>query len=290
MSVTVDRDGRIGHVRLHCPPPHHTVSLRMLRELLAAFESLESAAVIVVSGEGPSFCQGGDVAELLALAGGEGGVDAVRRAADLGHRVCRAIADSPAVTVARLHGAVAGTGLCLAAHCDLRVGADTATFRLPELALGVPPAWGGTAARLAMDIGVSRLRHLVLTCDAVDAPTALQYGLLHQVVPEDRLIRAADVLARKLARRDPGGMRVAKAMVRAMENSHRQGDLTQLDSELFAHGLVSAQERRDRRGLAGDQVPDAGQQPDVGLGDDGAHPPRRLGPVDERVAVAGQDQ
>ncbi len=288
MSVTVERDGSVGHVRLRCAPPHHTITLRMLRELLDAYESLESAAVIVLSGEGPVFCQGGDVAELLALAGG--GIEEVRRAADLGHRVCRAISGSPAVTVARLHGTVAGTGLCLAAHCDLRVSSDTATYRLPELALGVPPVWGGTAARLAMDIGVSRLRHLVLTCEALDAATALRYGLLHQVVPEDRLARAADVLARKLARRDPGGVRVAKAMLRAMENGYRQGDLTQLDSELFAHGLVSAQERRDRRGLTGDQVPDSGQQPDVGLGDVGAHAPGRLGPVDERVLVAGEDQ
>ncbi|WP_061300050.1 enoyl-CoA hydratase/isomerase family protein [Herbidospora cretacea] len=245
MTVTVERDGRVAHVRLSCPPPHHTIDLRTLGEIVTAYHTLtdpgrghEPASVIVLSGDGPSFCQGGDIGELVTLASGDDGPDDVRRAAALGHRVCRAIAESPAVTVARLHGPVAGTGVCLAAHCDLRVGADTATFRLPELALGIPPAWGGTAARLAMDIGLSRLRHLVLTCDAIDAPTALEYGLLHQVVPEEELTRATGVLARKLARRHPGGVRIAKAMLRSMENGYRQGDLTHLDSELFAHGLL----------------------------------------------------
>lgn len=211
----------------------------MLRDLAATVERLhddstdgQEVRVIVLSGQGPSFCRGADLPEMI-------GADrrAVRAAVEAGRRACRALAESPAITVAQVHGKVIGAGICLAAHCDLRVSCESGTFRLPELTIGVPALWGGAGPRLAMEVGVSRLRELVLTGDVIDAATARAYGLVHRLAPVGRLHETTTALANRLARRDPTAVRLTKTAFRAAESAYRQGDITATDAELFACAL-----------------------------------------------------
>ncbi|MCL7021208.1 enoyl-CoA hydratase/isomerase family protein, partial [Vibrio vulnificus] len=87
-------------------------------------------------------------------------------------RVCDSLASTSAVTIARVHGRAIGAGLALAVFCDLRAGADTSRFRLPELAVGLPVAWGGALPRMLQESGAARTRELILTGEGFDAATA----------------------------------------------------------------------------------------------------------------------
>lgn len=63
---------------------------------------------------------------------------------------------------------------------------------MPEVGIGLPPAWGGAMGRLVSEAGTSRIRELMLTCDAFDADTAHRIGLLHRTAPLDRLDKVID--------------------------------------------------------------------------------------------------
>ncbi len=124
----------------------------------------------MLSSRGEDFCLGADRREYQdALATDPTGAT-LRRIADKAQRLCQALENTHAVTIARLHGNVIGAGLALAAHFDLRAGADTCRFRMPEVGLGLAPAWGGGMGRLIAEAGAARIRELMLTCEDFDSP------------------------------------------------------------------------------------------------------------------------
>ncbi len=94
--------------------------------------------------------------------------------------------------------------------CDLIVASDKARFGQPEINLALIPGFGGTQ-RLPHRIGHARARQLILTGDPIDAKTALEWGLVNQVVAPDQLIETACQLAQKIASKSPLTVRQAKA-------------------------------------------------------------------------------
>ncbi|BFO17885.1 hypothetical protein SHKM778_42730 [Streptomyces sp. KM77-8] len=148
--------------------------------------------------------------------------------------MCEALTAHPAVTIARVQGRAVGAGVGLALACDLRVGADTATFRLPELALGVPPAWGGLLPRLISEVGVARVRELILTARVFDAQEALGLSVLQRVVPQEELDDAVMAWAKPVLRRSAAALRVTKAMLNSLTAATRLADTSVFDPELLA--------------------------------------------------------
>ncbi|MFF5304864.1 enoyl-CoA hydratase/isomerase family protein [Streptomyces sp. NPDC013161] len=190
----------------------------MLSELLEVLRSLEegpSVRVMILSGAGDHFCQGGDRSEFPALLKKDPSGFELRALPDRARRVCSGLSQLGLVTIARLHGDVMSAGLGLAAYCDLRVGADTCRFRMPEIGLGVPPAWGGVLPRLAEEAGQAWVRRLLLTAESFDAARAELLSILHEVVPLEDLDGAVARWAGPIARRDPTTVRITKQMLNA---------------------------------------------------------------------------
>jgi enoyl-CoA hydratase/carnithine racemase len=104
------------------------------------------------------------------------------------HEACRAIRELPVPVIARLHGAVIGAGLEIAAACDLRVAAEGTKFAMPEVKLGIPSVV--EAALLPRLMGSGRAAWLVLTGEAIDARRALEWGLIEEVGEEKNLVQA----------------------------------------------------------------------------------------------------
>ncbi|MFB7221520.1 enoyl-CoA hydratase/isomerase family protein [Streptomyces sp. NPDC056227] len=154
-----------------------------------------------------------------------------------------ALATTHAVTIARLHGGVIGAGLGLAIFCDLRVGADTFRFRMPELGLGVPPAWGGVRPRLLAESGAAKVRGLILTADTFDAVRATELSILHKAVPEDELDSIIVRWTKPLVRRSPAALRSAEVMLNAYAGAARLADASLFDAELLT-ASVAAQTAR----------------------------------------------
>ncbi|MFJ9380146.1 enoyl-CoA hydratase/isomerase family protein [Streptomyces sp. NPDC101455] len=240
-TLQVTAEGPVLNVQLARPETGNSVDGQMLTELLEVLRVLEddaSVRVMVLSGAGDHFCQGGDRSEFPALLQKDPSGSELRFVADRAQRVCSTLSQLGLVTIARLHGDVIGAGLGLAAFCDLRVGADTCRFRMPEVGLGVPPTWGGVLPRLAEEAGQSWVRRFLLTAESFDAARAEKLSILHEVVAADDLDAAVARWAEPIVRRDPATMRLTKRMLNARAGATQLVVGSCLDEELLTGAIV----------------------------------------------------
>ena len=175
--VTVARDGDRLLVTLSRPARHNALNTAM-RDALAEALSIglaDTTATVVLQGDGPSFCSGGDL-------------DQFGSAPDPATAHLIRLTRSPAALVARLgsrlearvHGACLGAGVELAAFARRVVAHPDTFFALPELALGLIPGSGGTVS-LPRRIGRHRTAWLALTGERIAAAQALGWGLVDEV-------------------------------------------------------------------------------------------------------------
>ena len=180
--VVAERDGDTLHIRFNRPQRHNAFSTdarAALLEALAVAKLDPSVAGIVLSGNGLSFCSGGDLAEFGTFADPASAHLARTRhspalaldglTARLG-RACRAV----------VHGRVLGSGLEMAAFCGWVEARDNSVLGLPELSLGLIPGAGGSVS-VTRRIGRWRTAYLVLSGRTIDADTALAWGLVDVV-------------------------------------------------------------------------------------------------------------
>jgi len=181
--VQADRDGDRLHIRFNRPQRHNAFSTDMRGALLEALEVARldpSITDVVLTGTGPSFCSGGDLAEFGTFADPASAHLARTRYSPalvldelttrLG-RNCRA----------EVHGQVLGSGLEMAAYCGWVRAHPDAVLGLPELSLGLIPGAGGTVS-ITRRIGRWRTAYLVLSGKRIDAQTALRWGLVDEVM------------------------------------------------------------------------------------------------------------
>ncbi|MGW2212031.1 enoyl-CoA hydratase/isomerase family protein [Streptomyces sp. NPDC001781] len=242
-ALRAEQDGPVLHIHLNPARQEPALSVAAIDALLALLDGLHDRPdirVIVLSAAGDDFCLGADRSEYQAALAADPTGAALRRLIDKAQRLCHALETTHAVTIARLHGSVIGAGLALAAYCDLRAGADTCRFRMPEVGLGLPPAWGGAMGRLLFEAGAARIRELMLTCDVFDAATAHRLGILHKVVPLDQLDRAVAAWTRPLLRRSPEALVLTKRMLAGHARAGRASDASLLDSHLLTARLLPA--------------------------------------------------
>jgi methylglutaconyl-CoA hydratase len=248
-TLLVALEGPILTVQLNIPETGNAISGQVLDELLIVLGAAEEdpdIRVMVLSGTGDNFCLGGDRSEFPTLLAEDPSGAALRALAIKARRVCDALATTEMVTIARLHGAVVGAGVGLAVFCDLRIGADNCRFRLPELGLGVPPAWGGILPRLLNEAGLAKVRELILTADNFDAATGHDLSILHKVVPASQLDAAVTRWTKPLVRRSPAALRTAKLMLNSYAASARLADASLFDTELLT-SAIRIQELARRR-------------------------------------------
>ena len=177
--VTVGRDGDRLLLMLARPHVHNAFDAATrdaLLDGLAVAAADPSITEVMLAGQGPSFCSGGDLDEFGT---------AIDPAAAHVLRLARSVAAAmhalaPRVTV-HVHGACIGAGIELAAFASRVVARDDATFALPEVGMGLVPGAGGTVS-ITHRIGRHRTMALALTGEAIDAPTALAWGLVDDVV------------------------------------------------------------------------------------------------------------
>ncbi|MEV7481108.1 MULTISPECIES: enoyl-CoA hydratase/isomerase family protein [Streptomyces] len=243
-AIRVEEDGPVLHVRLNPAGGADVLDVAALDALTALIDGLHERPgirVLLLSSMGEDFCLGADRDEYQEALAADPSGGALRRIGDKAQRLCQALENTHAVTIARLHGRVVGAGLALAAYCDLRAGADTCRFRMPEVGLGLPPAWGGAMGRLVSEAGVARIRELMLTCEPFDAATAHRLGLLHKVAPLDQLDRTVAAWTRPLVRRSPEALVLTKRMLTGFARADRTADVALLDSHLLTAQLHQAQ-------------------------------------------------
>lgn len=247
-TLRTHRQGPLLTVELNVPEQGNAVTDTMLDDLLTVLDDQDPAVrVLVLSAAGDDFGLGGDRGEFAEHLAHDPSGGGIRASGTKARRVCDALAGNPAVTIARVQGRAIGAGLALALACDLRVGADTAAFRLPELTLGLPTAWGGLLPRLISEAGAARVRDIILTGRVFGAAEAHTLSILQKVVPEEALDAAVTAWAKPLLRRPAPALRVTKALLNSLTASTRLADVSVLDPELMAAVLTEQRHARSVR-------------------------------------------
>jgi enoyl-CoA hydratase len=203
--VEFQREGGVARIFLNRAQKVNALDSAMLDALWEAIRKVdESVRVVVLGGHGKAFCAGADVNELQAL-----DPQTAREFIGRVHRACDAVRKLPMPVVARLHGAVIGAGLELAASCDLRIAAKGTRFAMPEVRLGIPSVV--EAALLPRLMGGGRAAWLVLTGEPIDAERALEWGLVESVA--DDVDRAVSQVLDSLVAGDAAALRAQKELL-----------------------------------------------------------------------------
>lgn len=191
-TMRCELDGPLARLRLNRPEAHNAANWAWVNDLVTATEYLKQQNeihVVIVSGEGRSFCSGLDVKE---LAHGNLSPDWFAT----WERGVIGLAELDAITIAAIQGYCLGGGLQVALACDLRIAATDAVLSIPAVREGVIAALG--PMRLARLIGAGPAKQLCLLGHRFTPAEGLALHLLSDVVPTDQLENRAVALAHEL--------------------------------------------------------------------------------------------
>lgn len=192
---------RIAHIRFTSPRRANALRQQTFEELKEIARKLHqdpNIGAIVISGEGPIFCAGGD---LRAFAAQEHLGDFVYDMATTFHASLEYFNRTDAPVIAAIEGSVGGAGVSLMAACDVAVVAENARFTMGYGAIGLTPD-GSASYYLSRSIGLRRALDLTLTNRTIDARTASDWGLVTRLVGSGQALEEAMTLAGALAARD----------------------------------------------------------------------------------------
>lgn len=202
-GLTVSADGAATVVMLDRPQRRNALTAELMTALAATMAGLDaddSVGAIVLTGRDPAFCAGLDLAELSSTAANLRVDESGRPWPPLRTPVIGAV-NGPAVT----------GGLELVLHCDFAIASERATFADTHTRIGVMPGWG-LSVLLPQAVGLRRARQMSFTGNYVTAARALEWGLVNQVVPHERLLAEAVALARDIASNDRRAVRTLRAL------------------------------------------------------------------------------
>jgi enoyl-CoA hydratase/carnithine racemase len=217
----------------------NALSTALEAELLDALldEAVRDSRCIVFVGAGKAFSAGADINEFRD----NDPASIARYYAETGD-VYEHIAALPIPTIAAIHGWCLGGGLELALAVDFRIADETATFGLPEVALGILPSSGGTH-RLVRMLGPAKAKELMLLGRRFNAEEARQLGLVTELVPAGRALERSLEVGRELADLPPLAVQTAKQAVDVMPEASREAGM--LIERLAYAALAQTPEAKD---------------------------------------------
>ena len=237
-----ERRGSIAVCRVDRPHRRNAMTPAMyfgVRYAVDHVNRTDDLAALVITGTGDIFIPGGDL-----------GGDQEDSWADLAGLLhldnvpFEALRNSAKPVVAAVNGFCAGGGLLIAMLADVAVVSSGATFQAPELLRGIADT--GYAAYLPGQIGIPRARDMLLTARVIDAPTALDWGLVTRMVEPGRELDEAVEVAAQIVRTAPKARGVVK---REINRGYERPDRMSMDESLFGpealEGFHSFKERRN---------------------------------------------
>jgi enoyl-CoA hydratase/carnithine racemase len=209
-TILLERTEEIATLTFNTPARANLLSLATLQETSQALDEIaadETVRSLIITGAGKRvFVGGADIGELQQLTA----VSARTFIRKL-HSVIESIRRLEKPVVAAVNGACLGAGLELMVGCDIAVAAHTATFGMPEIALGIPSVI--EAALLVNLLGALRTKEFLLTGDRWDARRAERNGLVNTIVPPGELHACAQALCRRINRHGPTAVALQKDLI-----------------------------------------------------------------------------
>jgi len=230
--VLYEVKGHIAVITLNRPKAKNAFSpemIRLWREYLERAKADDNARVIIVTGNGDTFCSGGDIRDMA-----EGKLkswDMKRFLWDGVHRIVLTLEDLDKPVIAAINGAAMGAGMDMAIMCDLRICSDKAKLAESYIMMGLVPGDGGAyfLPRLA---GLSKALELLFTGDVINAEEALRLGIVNRVIAHDMLMSETMDLAEKIAAKPPLAIRMMKRAVYQGLTSSLRSHLDYISSQI----------------------------------------------------------
>jgi enoyl-CoA hydratase/carnithine racemase len=226
-EILVKHDGPVTRIVLNRPEKRNPLGLEMMNEVLTTLTSLpDESNVVVVGGSGSALSAGHDLSEMV-------GADAetLDRIFSTCTEMMEAVQAIRQPVIARVHGIATAAGCQLVAACDLAIAAEGARFATPGVNIGL--FCSTPMVPLTRAIGRKRAMQMLLTGQLIDAPTALEWGLVNRVVPEEHLDAAIDEFVDAILGSSPKVVGIGK------RTFYEQVDLDQHRAYLHTKGVMT---------------------------------------------------
>ncbi|MBI2316450.1 MAG: enoyl-CoA hydratase/isomerase family protein [Betaproteobacteria bacterium] len=231
------RDG-VATITLNRPEKKNALDFPMREELARALDALskdDSVRAVILTGAGGAFCAGGDIS---TMGGSDATAEAGLKRAKSVHRWLHTLIEFDRPVIAAVDGPAFGIGFSLALASDLVLASPRARFCLSFLRIGLIPD-GGAHYTLPRVVGMQRAKELVFSARELDAATALEYGIVMEVVPGEALMERARSIASSFC----NASGVALALSKATLNRSFESDLsTILELEAASQGVAFTSE------------------------------------------------
>lgn len=195
--LTITRDNGVLTIVMDRPEALNAMDAVLHKEIAKVFYEAghdDEVRAMVLTGAGRAFSAGGDIGNMQR----QRHVDDVRRIFSEAYEILQNIINAPQPVIAAVNGPAIGLGCTLALYCDLIIASEKATFADPHVRVGLVAGDGG-AGIWPFVVGPARAKQYLLTGDPLDARTALEIGLINEVVPPEALTERAVAWARRLA-------------------------------------------------------------------------------------------
>jgi enoyl-CoA hydratase/carnithine racemase len=227
--LLVETIDSIARITLNRAQRRNALSLALMQELnecLRALGDSKDVRAVIVAGAGTAFSAGHDLSEML-----EGNLNEYRKLFDVCVEMMTTIQNIPQPLIAEVQGIATAAGCQLVATCDLAIAAEEAKFATPGVRIGLFCSTPMVA--LTRAIGRKRALEMLLTGRAIDAQTAMEWGLINRVVPAAELREETLALARQIAEASPFTLSLGK------QAFYAQIDLDQAKAYAYTKEIMS---------------------------------------------------
>jgi methylglutaconyl-CoA hydratase len=211
-TIVFSKQNKIARVVFNRPDVHNAFNSKMIGEIDDAIEKIrsdDSVRVVILTGEGKSFCAGADIKWLREIIdySYEQNLEESLQLAEVLHKIYTL----PKPTIAMVNGAAIGGGNGFLSACDISVASEEAKFGLSEVKIGLVPA--AISPYVMRRIGESKAREYFLTGKRISAQKALEIGLVNEVVPSDKLEDTVQDIASLLLTSGPEAIAACKELI-----------------------------------------------------------------------------
>jgi enoyl-CoA hydratase/carnithine racemase len=234
--VSLECEDAVAILTLNRPNRRNALSLDLMRELIGCLDEIvrsRIARAVILAAAGNVYCSGHDLSEMTGRT-----VSDYRQIFDICSDLMMKIQSIPQPVIAEVQGTATAAGCQLVAACDLAIASENATFATPGVRIGLFCTTPMVA--LSRAIGRKRALQMLLTGEAVDARTAVEWGLINEVVPASALKGATRKLAARVAEASPLTVGIGK------QAYYNQIDLDQAKAYAYAKEVMTT------NALAGD--------------------------------------
>jgi len=210
-NLIYKEDEETAWILLNRPEVMNALSMKLSEEIVKVIEVVRQSTKIkflVIKGEGPNFCVGDDITEMVKW----GNANDITRRVRYYQNMANQLEELDKMTIAAVDGFAVGGGLEITMACDFVIATERSKWGMPEVDVGITPGWGGTT-RLARLIGRRRAKEINLIGALHTSKKAVEWNLWNRVVANDKLDEEVERLLEVLKSKNQQGMRQLKFII-----------------------------------------------------------------------------